>query len=53
MALARVLVQGRAILLLLDEPFAALGPALKAEMLDLVAELLRQKPARHVSDGQP
>ena len=37
-ALARVLVQGRA-LLLLDEPFAALGPALKAEMLDLVAEL--------------
>lgn len=37
-ALARVLVQGRDILLL-DEPFAALGPALKAEMLDLVAEL--------------
>lgn len=37
-ALARVLVQGRP-LLLLDEPFAALGPALKSEMLDLVAEL--------------
>lgn len=40
-ALARVLVQRRA-LLLLDEPFAALGPALKAEMLDLVADLLRE-----------
>lgn len=40
-ALARVLVQDRA-LLLLDEPFAALGPALKAEMLDLVAELTRE-----------
>lgn len=38
-ALARVLVQRRD-LLLLDEPFAALGPALKAEMLDLVAELV-------------
>jgi len=37
-ALARVLVQGRP-LLLLDEPFAALGPALKGEMLDLLAEL--------------
>ena len=37
-ALARVLVRHRPILLL-DEPFAALGPALKAEMLDLVAEL--------------
>lgn len=37
-ALARVLVQARP-LLLLDEPFAALGPALKAEMLDLVAAL--------------
>ncbi len=40
-ALARVLVQRRD-LLLLDEPFAALGPALKAEMLDLVAELLSE-----------
>ena len=38
-ALARVLVQAKP-LLLLDEPFAALGPALKAEMLDLVAGLV-------------
>ncbi|MEE9427109.1 MAG: ATP-binding cassette domain-containing protein [Paracoccaceae bacterium] len=37
-ALARVLVRQRP-LLLLDEPFAALGPALRGEMLDLVAEL--------------
>ncbi len=37
-ALARVLVQERA-LLLMDEPFAALGPAQKMEMLDLVSEL--------------
>ncbi|MBI6630558.1 thiamine ABC transporter ATP-binding protein [Pontibaca salina] len=37
-ALARVLVQARP-LLLLDEPFAALGPALKHAMLDLVTEL--------------
>lgn len=37
-ALARVLVQARP-LLLLDEPFAALGPALKMAMLDLVTEL--------------
>lgn len=37
-ALARVLVQKKP-LILLDEPFAALGPALKAEMLDLVADL--------------
>ncbi|MGR3761126.1 thiamine ABC transporter ATP-binding protein [Roseobacteraceae bacterium NS-SX3] len=43
-ALARVLVQGRDILLL-DEPFAALGPALKAEMLDLVAGLARETGA--------
>ena len=40
-ALARVLVQARD-LLLLDEPFAALGPALKAEMLDLVAALVTE-----------
>lgn len=40
-ALARVLVQRRQ-LLLLDEPFAALGPALKAEMLDLVAGLVAE-----------
>jgi thiamine transport system ATP-binding protein len=39
-ALARVLVADRP-LVLLDEPFAALGPALKDEMLDLVkAKLL-------------
>lgn len=43
-ALARVLVQGRDILLL-DEPFAALGPALKTEMLDLVAELAAESGA--------
>lgn len=35
-ALARTLLRDRP-LLLLDEPFAALGPALKAEMLGLVA----------------
>lgn len=37
-ALARVLLQNRPIMLL-DEPFAALGPALKDEMLDLVAQV--------------
>ena len=37
-ALARSLVSRRPVLLL-DEPFAALGPALRFEMLDLVAEL--------------
>lgn len=36
-ALARALLRARPVLLL-DEPFAALGPALKAEMLALVAE---------------
>lgn len=40
-ALARALVQRRDILLL-DEPFAALGPALKTEMLDLVADLVAE-----------
>ena len=43
-ALARVLVQRRP-LILLDEPFAALGPALKTEMLDLVAELAAETGA--------
>ncbi len=43
-ALARVLLQDRP-LLLLDEPFAALGPALKAEMLDLVATLAQETGA--------
>ncbi len=37
-ALARVMVQSKP-MILLDEPFAALGPALKVEMLDLVARL--------------
>ncbi|MCA0271917.1 MAG: ATP-binding cassette domain-containing protein [Proteobacteria bacterium] len=37
-ALARVLLRARP-LMLLDEPFDALGPALRAEMLDLVAEI--------------
>lgn len=37
-ALARALLRARP-LLLLDEPFAALGPALRAEMLELVARL--------------
>lgn len=41
-ALARVLVQSRP-LLLLDEPFSALGPALRAEMLDLVAALCAER----------
>ncbi|OWU86066.1 thiamine ABC transporter ATP-binding protein [Oceanicola sp. 22II-s10i] len=43
-ALARVLVQRRP-LLLLDEPFAALGPALRAEMLSLVDGLCRETGA--------
>lgn len=37
-ALARALLRQRP-LMLLDEPFGALGPALRAEMLDLVAEI--------------
>lgn len=37
-ALARALIRARPILLL-DEPFAALGPALRHEMLDLVREV--------------
>jgi thiamine transport system ATP-binding protein len=43
-ALARTLIRARPVLLL-DEPFAALGPALKAEMLDLVAEIARDTGA--------
>ena len=43
-ALARVLVQKRP-LVLLDEPFAALGPALKAEMLGLVDQVLAETGA--------
>lgn len=41
-ALARALVRDRPVLLL-DEPFASLGPALRAEMLDLLAELHRER----------
>ena len=41
-ALARVLVRDRPVLLL-DEPFASLGPALRDDMLDLLADLQREK----------
>ncbi len=43
-ALARVLLQGCS-LVLLDEPFNALGPALKAEMLDLVSRVIAETDA--------
>jgi thiamine transport system ATP-binding protein len=43
-ALARVLVQKKP-LVLLDEPFSALGPALRVEMLVLLAELARETSA--------
>lgn len=43
-ALARLLVQGNPVILL-DEPFAALGPAMRAEMLDLVSELVAETQA--------
>lgn len=43
-ALARALLRARPVLLL-DEPFSALGPALKAEMLDLVADVAGQTGA--------
>ena len=43
-ALARALLRARPILLL-DEPFAALGPALRAEMLDLVARIRAEQGA--------
>ncbi|MGL4319550.1 MAG: ATP-binding cassette domain-containing protein, partial [Paracoccaceae bacterium] len=43
-ALARALLRARP-LLLLDEPFAALGPALKADMLALVAEVVAESHA--------
>jgi len=43
-ALARVLVQRKPVILL-DEPFAALGPALKADMLDLVAQVCEETGA--------
>ena len=44
-ALARALLRARPVLLL-DEPFAALGPALKNDMLDLVDEVARLCDAR-------
>ena len=40
-ALARVLMRARPVMLL-DEPFAALGPGLKAEMLQLVREIVEE-----------
>lgn len=43
-ALARALLRARP-LLLLDEPFAALGPALKGQMLDLVDRIAGQTGA--------
>lgn len=41
-ALARVLVRDRPVLLL-DEPFAALGPALRDDMLDLVQDVHEER----------
>jgi thiamine transport system ATP-binding protein len=41
-AIARVLVRERPVLLL-DEPFASLGPALRQDMLDLVATLQAER----------
>ena len=41
-ALARAMVRAREVLLL-DEAFAALGPALRAELIELVAELVRER----------
>jgi thiamine transport system ATP-binding protein len=43
-ALARVLVRRKPIVLL-DEPFSALGPALRDEMLDLVRQVARETGA--------
>ena len=43
-ALARVLLRARPVLLL-DEPFGALGPALKAEMLTLLSDIATESGA--------
>lgn len=43
-ALARVLVQARPVIVL-DEPFAALGPALRRDMLDLLRDLATEQGA--------
>jgi thiamine transport system ATP-binding protein len=43
-ALARALLRARPILLL-DEPFSALGPALKSDMIDLVTEIAAETGA--------
>ncbi len=43
-ALARLLLQNRP-LVLMDEPFAALGPALRAEMLELTQNALAERRA--------
>lgn len=43
-ALARVLIQDKP-LILLDEPFSALGPALRQDMLDLVSALVAETGA--------
>lgn len=43
-ALARVLLQDKPIVLL-DEPFSALGPAMKQDMLDLLADLTAERGA--------
>ncbi len=41
-AIARALVRDRPVLLL-DEPFTALGPALRREMLDLIKEIQKER----------
>jgi thiamine transport system ATP-binding protein len=41
-AIARALVRNRPVLLL-DEPFTALGPGLRREMLDLISDIRREK----------
>lgn len=43
-ALARALLRDKPVLML-DEPFAALGPALRQEMLDLVSEIHKKQGA--------